>query len=338
MVSAAVHSDLSVLLSSLALPASIVSSRTSQRSFKWPSAPQARIQTSPSKSFFAPQQTTADAYLFRQVFLNHPDVSARKILQALRPALRPGSRVIIIEYVMPPLGTAPQYAEVATRRLDNAMYCLMKGKIRELEEFKTIVAEEVPELTFWSVKEGEMRATHDPRSHSVLEWRWEEKEPVTNGGESNSSFVDSEIEVSHPTIEATANEAVEKPEVKLSVAEIEVAEVEPVVIVVDTPKELEGAQAFVERIQAAATVVNDPVSTDTAVQTDAAIDLMPTDTCAEPVTEAAPQETIPEPTVEAVIEPVLVEVVSEPRHITILDLPTSKFQTIVKTTEVIDTN
>jgi hypothetical protein len=121
-------------------------------------------------SFLEPQPVVADVYLFRMVFHNWSDAGARRILQALRPALRPGARVICIEYVMPPIGTAPRYAELATRRLDNVMYTLMKGKVRELSEFKDLFESVEPDLVFASFKPGQFKATHDPRCHSVLEW------------------------------------------------------------------------------------------------------------------------------------------------------------------------
>lgn len=112
----------------------------------------------------------ADMYLFRMVFHNWCDKGARSILEALRPVLRPGTRVVAIEYVMPPVGTAPPYAELATRRLDNVMYSLMKGKVRELQEFKDLFHNVEPALKFTSFKQGALKATHDPKCHSVLEW------------------------------------------------------------------------------------------------------------------------------------------------------------------------
>jgi 6-hydroxytryprostatin B O-methyltransferase len=124
-------------------------------------------------SFFEPQPTVADVYLFRQVFLNHSDGNARKIFAALKPTLKPGTKVIVIEYVMAPVGQAPIYSEMALRRLDNTMYSLMKGKVRELDEFKRVASEAVPELKFTSFKQGEYRATHDPRCHCVMEWTYE---------------------------------------------------------------------------------------------------------------------------------------------------------------------
>lgn len=126
-------------------------------------------------SFLEPQPTVADVYLFRMVFHNWCDAGARRIVQALRPALRPGARVICVEYVMPPMGSGPAYAELATRRLDNVMFSLMKGKVRELTEFKQLFESAEPNLVFKSFKPGQLRATHDPRCHSVLEWVYEPK-------------------------------------------------------------------------------------------------------------------------------------------------------------------
>jgi 6-hydroxytryprostatin B O-methyltransferase len=129
-------------------------------------------------SFFEPQPTVADVYLFRQVFLNHSDARARTIFGALKDVLKPGAKVIVIEYVQPSMGEAPIYADMAHRRLDNTMYALMKGKVRELSEFKRVAAEAVPGLEFTSFKQGQFRATHDPRCHCVMEWTYN---PKTNG-------------------------------------------------------------------------------------------------------------------------------------------------------------
>lgn len=128
-------------------------------------------------SFLEPQPVVADLYLFRMVFHNWCDQGARRIIKALLPVLKPGARVLAIEYVMPPIGSAPIYAEVATRRLDNVMYSLMKGKVRELQEFKDLFASVDPSLKFNSFRQGELKATHDPKCHSVLEWVYD-PEPV----------------------------------------------------------------------------------------------------------------------------------------------------------------
>lgn len=141
-------------------------------------------------SFLEPQPVVADLYLFRMVFHNWCDQGARRIIKALLPVLRPGTRVIAIEYVMPKIGTAPIYAEVATRRLDNVMYSLMKGKVRELDEFKDLFHSVEPNLKFKSFRQGELKATHDPKCHSVLEWVYDPEPTVeTSNVEAPSALV-----------------------------------------------------------------------------------------------------------------------------------------------------
>lgn len=159
-------------------------------------------------SFLEPQPTIADVYLYRMVFHNWSDAGARKILSALQPALRHGSRVILIEYVMPKMGTAPDYAELQTRRLDNTMYSLMNGKVRELDEFKALFAEVEPRLKFDSYKAGQARATHDPRSHSVMSWVFEDPEPLPVIENVKAEKAMSSI------VEAVQAKEIEVPEVK----------------------------------------------------------------------------------------------------------------------------
>ncbi len=81
---------------------------------------------------------------------------------------------------MPPIGTAPSYAELAARRLDNVMYTLMKGKVRELTEFKELFEAVEPDLVFASFKQGQIKATHDPRCHSMMEWVYKPKSELVD--------------------------------------------------------------------------------------------------------------------------------------------------------------
>ncbi|KAJ3561212.1 hypothetical protein NPX13_g9040 [Xylaria arbuscula] len=48
---------------------------------------------------FQPQQTQADIYMMKLIFHDYSEKEAAKILRALIPALRPGNRVIVIEYI-----------------------------------------------------------------------------------------------------------------------------------------------------------------------------------------------------------------------------------------------
>lgn len=57
----------------------------------------------------------ADVYLFRNIFHNWSDSHAIRILKALVPALRPGSRLVINDYVLPEPGTMSLMKERAVR-------------------------------------------------------------------------------------------------------------------------------------------------------------------------------------------------------------------------------
>lgn len=62
--------------------------------------------------FFQEQPVVgADVYFLRHVMHNHPDAECESILRALLPALRPGARVLVSEYVVPPPSDEQQTAE-----------------------------------------------------------------------------------------------------------------------------------------------------------------------------------------------------------------------------------
>jgi hypothetical protein len=48
---------------------------------------------------FEPQPVSADIYLIKQILHDWPDAEAVKVLRALIPALKPGARVILVEYI-----------------------------------------------------------------------------------------------------------------------------------------------------------------------------------------------------------------------------------------------
>ncbi|OHX00095.1 sterigmatocystin 8-o-methyltransferase [Colletotrichum incanum] len=50
-------------------------------------------------SFFEPQPLQADLYMIKLILHDWPDAESIKILQGLRPALRPGAKVLFIDYV-----------------------------------------------------------------------------------------------------------------------------------------------------------------------------------------------------------------------------------------------
>ncbi|SPN98664.1 uncharacterized protein DNG_01709 [Cephalotrichum gorgonifer] len=52
-----------------------------------------------SHDFFKPQPVQADLYLIKMILHDWPDAECISILQALRPSLKPGARIVLIEYV-----------------------------------------------------------------------------------------------------------------------------------------------------------------------------------------------------------------------------------------------
>lgn len=51
--------------------------------------------------FFEAQTIDADAYLFRNIFHNWSDAHVVQILKATVPALKPGARIIVNDFVIP---------------------------------------------------------------------------------------------------------------------------------------------------------------------------------------------------------------------------------------------
>lgn len=49
--------------------------------------------------FFTPQPVSADFYLFKYIFYDWPEAYARRIVSNLVPALKPGARIVVLEYV-----------------------------------------------------------------------------------------------------------------------------------------------------------------------------------------------------------------------------------------------
>jgi O-methyltransferase domain len=67
----------------------------------------------------------ADAYLFRWTLHNWPDKYCIRALRALIPALKKGARVLVMDFVMPPVGVLPNELERKLRSLS----CLCCGGV-----------------------------------------------------------------------------------------------------------------------------------------------------------------------------------------------------------------
>ena len=65
--------------------------------------------------FFTEQPVSADVYLFRIIFHNWSDANVIKILKSTIPAMQPGARIVLNDYLIPEPGTLPPTKEREVR-------------------------------------------------------------------------------------------------------------------------------------------------------------------------------------------------------------------------------
>ncbi|KAK8009834.1 hypothetical protein PG990_008799 [Apiospora arundinis] len=114
--------------------------------------------------FFAPQpKPGAAVYLLRTILHDWPDAEALRILAPLARALAPGSRILIMDMVVPAPGTGARTLEAALRQKDLAMMLTFNAKERETDDWYRLVAQVDPPLA--------IRAIQRPEGcqHSVVE-------------------------------------------------------------------------------------------------------------------------------------------------------------------------
>ncbi|KAI0516714.1 putative O-methyltransferase [Xylaria bambusicola] len=80
----------------------------------------------------------ADVYLLRWILHNWPDKYCIQILNALVPALKPGSRVLIMDFVMPPPLALPNLVDRKLRAMDATMLEIGNSKERNMDEWKAL--------------------------------------------------------------------------------------------------------------------------------------------------------------------------------------------------------
>ncbi|KAI0424812.1 S-adenosyl-L-methionine-dependent methyltransferase [Xylaria sp. FL1042] len=137
-----------------------------------------RNVTFQAHSFFDPQPLHgADVYFLRQVIHDWPDREAVSILRALTPALKPGARVLVSEYVVPlPTSTELQqqphgHGSLETkhiRQMDLQMMAVLNARERTADEFAKLFELADDRLRFKSVH----RVPED-RKVCIFEAVWE---------------------------------------------------------------------------------------------------------------------------------------------------------------------
>ncbi|KAJ5164251.1 uncharacterized protein N7500_006081 [Penicillium coprophilum] len=89
--------------------------------------------------FFQPQPVHgADVYLLRHVLHDWSNKYARKILQALIPALKPGAKVVLNDRIIPGYGEAHYLKEREARDYDLYMLGLQNAQERTPDDWKTL--------------------------------------------------------------------------------------------------------------------------------------------------------------------------------------------------------
>jgi len=94
----------------------------------------------------------ADVYFMRWILHDWSDGKAKEILRNLIPALKPGSNVILQEFVLPEAGMLSFYHQKTMRNIDLAMKSLLNSKEREMDDWKQLFAEVDPAFKFVGVQ------------------------------------------------------------------------------------------------------------------------------------------------------------------------------------------
>jgi hypothetical protein len=89
-----------------------------------------------SGDFFEAVPEGADAYLLKSVIHDWDDERATAILSACREAMRPDARVLLVDFVMPPVVTPENAANIMS---DINMLVVLKGRERTEEEFRDLL-------------------------------------------------------------------------------------------------------------------------------------------------------------------------------------------------------
>jgi len=113
--------------------------RTPETIGKVPEHLAARVSLT-THDFFTPQTEVAKCYLFRHIFHGFSDKYCVQILQALIPALRRNSTILVNDGALPEPGTSTYLEERAMRTLDVFMQVTVNSHEREEDDWVDIFA------------------------------------------------------------------------------------------------------------------------------------------------------------------------------------------------------
>ncbi|KAB8801880.1 hypothetical protein FH972_026702 [Carpinus fangiana] len=133
------------------LPANADSGRNAAESL--PADISSRI-TFQGHNFTEPQPVhDADTYLLRMILHDWPDNDAVKILKNIVAAMKPNSKLLIMDTVLPTPGSVPASVERIVRVRDLTMMQAFNSKERDLENWQELLATTDPRLQLLSVNQ-----------------------------------------------------------------------------------------------------------------------------------------------------------------------------------------
>jgi 6-hydroxytryprostatin B O-methyltransferase len=94
-----------------------------------------------------PQTISAEVYLFRFIFHDWPDHESVKIIQNVVPAMKKGSRIIVMDGVMPEVGEISNFVLRMNTSMDLQMMAAFNAKERRKEDWTKLFHEADKRLT-----------------------------------------------------------------------------------------------------------------------------------------------------------------------------------------------
>ncbi|KAI1752670.1 sterigmatocystin 8-O-methyltransferase [Xylaria castorea] len=120
--------------------------------------------------FFQPQVVAADVFFLRLILHNWADKYGVRILRALIPGLKNGSRVIIMDACMKERGVLPLWREKIVRKVDMMMGALLNARERTYGEWKSLLTDADPRFVLTEVVEPQ------DSSLALIDVRWNDPE------------------------------------------------------------------------------------------------------------------------------------------------------------------
>jgi len=103
--------------------------------------------------FFTPQpKKGADVYLMRTILHDWPDADAVRILRGIVEAMRPSSRLLIMDMVLPKPNSGSRTFEAALRQKDLTMIQAFNAKEREVDEWRALLSKADPRLSIRAIE------------------------------------------------------------------------------------------------------------------------------------------------------------------------------------------